>query len=116
MIYSGAMAMRVMIKEVALKMGIDNAKQLAKVTGLSVTSCYQLWNGTAKAISFESLNTLCNVLKAGPAILLDYTPDVQPGGPREPQQEKAKPTARASPSRSSRRSPKGASPTIAIAG
>lgn len=62
----------------AQKVGIENAKQLARETGLSVTSCYQLWNGTAKAISFESLNTICNVLQAGPALLLEYTPDVEP--------------------------------------
>ena len=73
-IYSEAM-MKVRIKEIAERQGIGNAKQLAKLTGLSVTSCYQLWNGTAKAISFESLNTLCNALQAGPALLLEYTPD-----------------------------------------
>lgn len=67
--------MKLRIKEVAEKQGIANAKQLAKLTGLSVTSCYQLWNATAKAISFDSLNTLCNVLKANPSLLLDYTPD-----------------------------------------
>jgi len=67
--------MKVRIKEIAEKQGIKNARQLAALTKLNVTSCYQLWNGTAKAISFDSLNTLCNVLQAGPALLLDYTPD-----------------------------------------
>jgi DNA-binding Xre family transcriptional regulator len=80
--------MKLRFREVAEKVGILNAKQLAKETGLSVTSCYQLWNGTAKAISFESLNRLCNVLKAGPAIVLDYTPDVDSSaGDPEPANE-----------------------------
>ncbi len=78
--------MKVKIREIAERRGIKNAKQLAKLTGLSVTSCYQLWNDTAKAISFESLNTLCNVLQAGPAVLLDYTPDVEPPAESDPAQ------------------------------
>lgn len=90
--------MRLKVKEIAQRVGIENAKQLAKVTGLSVTSCYQLWNGTAKAISFESLNTLCNVLKAGPAILLDYTPDVEPQTQQGPAENEQRKSARKSPS------------------
>jgi len=63
------------IRAVAEKQGIKNARQLSDKSGINVTSCYQLWNGTAKMISFDVLNTLCNVLQAGPALLLDYTPD-----------------------------------------
>jgi hypothetical protein len=45
------------------------------LTGLGLTSCYQLWEGTAQMVSLKTLNTLCNKLKAHPALLFDYTPD-----------------------------------------
>lgn len=72
--------MRLKVREIAEKQGIKNARQLADRSGINVTSCYQLWNGTAKMISFDVLNVLCNLLQAGPSILLDYTPDVEPTG------------------------------------
>ena len=79
--------MRLKFREIAERQGIKNARQLAARSGINLTSCYQLWNGTAKMISFEALNTLCNVLQAGPALLLDYIPDVEPHG-SEPQSSK----------------------------
>src|ERR1044072_2406085 len=70
------MRMKLKVKEIAEKVGIRNAAQLRNVTGLGMQSCYQLWEGEAKMISLESLNTLCNVLQVGPAMLFEYTPDV----------------------------------------
>jgi DNA-binding Xre family transcriptional regulator len=70
------MAMKLKVKEIAEKVGIKNAAQLRNVTGLGMQSCYQLWEGEAKMISLETLNTLCNVLQVGPAMLFEYTPDV----------------------------------------
>ncbi|HEX8129222.1 MAG TPA: helix-turn-helix transcriptional regulator [Pyrinomonadaceae bacterium] len=69
------MALKLQVQEIARRQGIENAAQLAKVTGLGIPSCYQLWKGTAKAISLKTLNTLCNKLKVHPVILFDYTPD-----------------------------------------
>lgn len=66
----------------ARKMGIENASQLAKLTGLGITSSYQLWEGTAQMVSLKTLNTLCNKLKVHPAILFDYVPDVEKGTTR----------------------------------
>jgi DNA-binding Xre family transcriptional regulator len=71
------MALKLQIQETARKMGIENASQLAKLTGLGVTSCYQLWEGTAQMVSLKTLNTLCNKLRTHPAILFDYKPDVE---------------------------------------
>jgi DNA-binding Xre family transcriptional regulator len=68
------------IKEVATRQGIKNAARLSKLTGIGLQSCYQLWDGSAKGIQFETLNTLCNALQAGPALLLEYVPDVARGG------------------------------------
>lgn len=69
------MALKLQVQETARKMGIENASQLAKLTGLGVTSCYKLWEGEAQMVSLETLNTLCNKLKVHPAILFDFQPD-----------------------------------------
>ena len=69
------MALKLQVQEVARKLGVENASQLAKLTGLGLTSCYQLWEGTAQMISLATLNTLCNKLKAHPALLFEYKPD-----------------------------------------
>jgi DNA-binding Xre family transcriptional regulator len=99
--------MRLKIKDIAQKLGIKNARQLADRSGINVTSCYQIWNGTAKMISFDVLNTLCNVLQAGPALLLEYTPDVdsQPGEPQSGEQA-APPRRSSGSSAKSRHEPK----------
>ena len=70
--------MKLRIKEAAQKIGIKNASQLRTRTGLGTETCYQLWEGTARMIGLDTLNTLCNVLQVGPAYLFEYTPDVEP--------------------------------------
>jgi len=84
------------VKEIAEKMGIKNAKQLRNMTGLGMGTCYQLWDGSAKGIQFDTLNTLCNTLKAGPALLLDYTPDATLP-PNEPSSAKSSTRLKSSP-------------------
>lgn len=71
------MAIKLQIQDVARKLGVENAAQLSKLTGLGLTSCYLLWEGKAKMISFKTLNIICNTLKAHPALLFDYTPDTK---------------------------------------
>lgn len=71
------MGLKLQVQDVARKLGIENASQLAKLTGLGITSAYQLWEGKAKMVSLETLNRLCNTLKVHPAILFDYTPDLE---------------------------------------
>jgi DNA-binding Xre family transcriptional regulator len=73
------MALKLQVQEIARRQGIENAAQLAKLTGLGLPSCYQLWKGTARAISLKTLNTLCNKLRTHPAILFDYKPDPEEG-------------------------------------
>jgi DNA-binding Xre family transcriptional regulator len=72
------MAVRLKVKEIAEKVGIKNASQLRTRTGLGVSTCYQLWDGSAQGIQLDTLNTLCNVLQVGPAMLFEYIPDVEP--------------------------------------
>jgi DNA-binding Xre family transcriptional regulator len=69
------MALKLQIQETARKLGIENAAQLSKLTGLGLTSCYNLWEGKAKMVSLRTLNTLCHKLKVHPALLFDYKPD-----------------------------------------
>jgi DNA-binding Xre family transcriptional regulator len=69
------MALKLMVQEIARRQGIENAAQLSKLTGLGMSSSYQLWKGTAKRVSLKTLNTLCNKLQVHPAILFDYRPD-----------------------------------------
>lgn len=73
------MALKLQIQEIARKLGVENAAQLAKLTGLGLTSCYQLWDGTAQMVSLRTLNTLCNKLKVHPALLFEYKPDPEEG-------------------------------------
>ena len=80
--------MKLRIKEAAEKIGIKNASQLRTRTGLGTETCYQLWEGTARMIGLDTLNTLCNVLQVGPAYLFEYTPDVE-SKEREPQSGEA---------------------------
>ena len=70
--------MELRVREIAERLGIENANQLRDRTGLGVSTCYQVWEGTAQGIQFDTLNTLCNVLQVGPAMLFEYTPDAQP--------------------------------------
>ncbi|MEN3333089.1 MAG: Cro/C1-type DNA-binding domain [Blastocatellia bacterium] len=72
--------MKLKIREVAERMGIKNASQLRSATKLGVGTCYQLWEGTATRFDLDTLNTLCNALQVGPAMLFDYTPDVASSG------------------------------------
>jgi DNA-binding Xre family transcriptional regulator len=73
------MALKLQVQEIARKLGVENAAQLAKLTGLGLTSCYQLWEGTAQMVSLRTLNTLCNKLKVHPALLFEYKPDPEEG-------------------------------------
>jgi DNA-binding Xre family transcriptional regulator len=76
------MALKLMVQEIARRQGIENAAQLSKLTGIGLPSSYHLWKGTAKSISLKTLNTLCNKLKAHPALLFEYEPDVEKGSSR----------------------------------
>jgi DNA-binding Xre family transcriptional regulator len=69
------MALKIQVQEIVRKLEVENAAQLAKLTGLGLTSCYQLWEGTAQMVALRTLNTLCNKLKVHPALLFEYQPD-----------------------------------------
>jgi DNA-binding Xre family transcriptional regulator len=89
--------MKLKVREIAERVGIKNAAQLRARTGLGMKTSYQLWNGESELVSLQTLNTLCNVLQCGPALLLEYTPDLDtvqsespPGQAEEPKARRAR--------------------------
>ncbi|HEY6332335.1 MAG TPA: helix-turn-helix domain-containing protein [Blastocatellia bacterium] len=66
--------MKLAVKETAEARGFRNAKDLADRLGLSYSSVYPLWSGTAKRIDLATLTRLCRGLKANAGLLLVYDP------------------------------------------
>ncbi|HXG68725.1 MAG TPA: helix-turn-helix transcriptional regulator [Blastocatellia bacterium] len=63
------------VREVAEREGIRNALELSHRSGVPYASVYGLWHGTAKMISFATLDRLCAALGCRPGQLFDYTPE-----------------------------------------
>ncbi|HET9530670.1 MAG TPA: helix-turn-helix transcriptional regulator [Blastocatellia bacterium] len=110
------MAVKLRIKEVAEKLGIKNAAQLREFTGLGMGTCYQLWDNKAQGIQLDTLNTLCNKLQVGPAMLFEYTPDVEahksgPAGSNESMRRQRRGSAQ-----KSKREVKAQAANVALAG
>src|SRR5262245_22377084 len=76
--------MIVKVREVAERLGIKNAAQLASFCGLGLTTAYNLWAGEVEMLSMETLNRLCSKLQAGPSLLLEYRPDFERGSDEGP--------------------------------
>jgi DNA-binding Xre family transcriptional regulator len=58
------------IRKPARVAGIDNANQLVKATGLSLSAAYALWGEQVERIEFETLDVLCRVLGCQPGDIL----------------------------------------------
>jgi DNA-binding Xre family transcriptional regulator len=76
--------MKLIVKEVAEREGIASAYELAKRTGIQVTSTYKIWNGEAKMVGLDTLDRLCTVLGVKPGQLFQHRaePRKVPGAPR----------------------------------
>lgn len=59
------------VAEVAVRKGLKNAYELKRDAGLSPTVAYALWNGEARAVSFETLDKLCALFKCQPGLLFE---------------------------------------------
>ena len=66
---------KVKIKEVAARMGVEKAYQLEKLTGFFPSKAANCFKGEWIRVDLETLNTLCNFLKCTPNDLLEFTPD-----------------------------------------
>jgi DNA-binding Xre family transcriptional regulator len=65
---------RFTVKEVAEKEGIENANQLAEITGLPYETCRTIWNDTALLVHKRTLGRLCAVLRVRPSQLIEWIP------------------------------------------
>lgn len=66
---------KVKIKEVGERMGINNAYQLEKITGFYPSKAAHLWKGEWVRADLDTLNTLCNLFNCTPNDILEFTPD-----------------------------------------
>ena len=73
------------VKEVALRAGIKNARELADRAGIHLNSAYGVWNNTARMLALDTLDKLCTLLNVKPGQLFEHEaePDKlpQPGAP-----------------------------------
>lgn len=54
---------------------IKSIRQLSEETGISRLSLTKIYNGDAKGIEFNTLNTLCNFFECDISDILEYVPD-----------------------------------------
>jgi len=60
------------VKELCLREGIENAYQLAEVTRLPYATCRRIWRGSATMIGLQTIERICDVLHVRPGQLFDY--------------------------------------------
>jgi DNA-binding Xre family transcriptional regulator len=65
---------RLLVKEVAQRAGINNPNELAEATGLHYESCRIMWRGNPKMIGLGSLELLCRTLSVLPGQLFELDP------------------------------------------
>lgn len=72
--------LRLVVKELAEREGIENPNSLAVATGLPYETCRRVWRGEPKLIGLETIERLCDILHVRPGQLFDYThePDRRP--------------------------------------
>ena len=68
---------RLVVKEIAQREGIENPNVLSQMTGLPYETCRRLWQEKATMISLNTIERLCDVLRVRPSQLFDY--EYEPG-------------------------------------
>jgi DNA-binding Xre family transcriptional regulator len=66
---------RIKIREIAEKRGINNPFQLMKLTGLNYAQCHLYWNSQPKQIGVDALNRLCMGLEVTPGEIFEFETD-----------------------------------------
>jgi DNA-binding Xre family transcriptional regulator len=67
--------LKVLIRETAIREGIENPNALAQATGLPYETCRRLWREDATRIDLLTIEVLCNTLRVRPGQLFDYDPE-----------------------------------------
>ena len=62
------------VKEVALKRGFKNPRQLALQADVPPNLAVRVWNNEFERIDKGTLDKLCRALKCQPSLLLKYVP------------------------------------------
>ena len=62
------------VKELAERIGIENATQLRAATGLGQGTSYGLWTGKSRRIDLDTIDVLCEVLQVQPGMLFERKP------------------------------------------
>lgn len=63
---------RLAVRDLARREGIDNPNALAVVTGLPYETCRRVWEGHPSMIGLNTLEKLCDALHVRPGQLFDY--------------------------------------------
>jgi DNA-binding Xre family transcriptional regulator len=71
---------RMTVKEIAGREGIENPNALSEATGLPYETCRRLWQGTPSKIGLNTIERLCDVLHVRPGQLFDY--EFEPDKPK----------------------------------
>ena len=66
---------RIKIRELAEKKGIENPYQLMKVTGLNYAQCHLYWNSEPRQIGVDALNRVCMALGVTPGQIFEFETD-----------------------------------------
>jgi DNA-binding Xre family transcriptional regulator len=72
--------LRLLIRETAIREGIDNPNALAVATGLPYETCRRLWREEATRIDLLTIEILCDALRVRPGQLFDY--EYEPDRPK----------------------------------
>ena len=65
---------RLLVREIAEREGIQNPYQLADRTGLKYESCRLLWQGTSRQLNLRTIELLCRTLMIMPGQLFELVP------------------------------------------
>lgn len=76
---------RIMVKDLAKRVGIDNPYQLQKILDVSYPTAARLFDGSSEAVYMETVSLLCEVLNCEPGDLFIRTPRTEstPASPEE---------------------------------
>lgn len=81
---------RLVVREIAQREGIENPNALSQATGLPYETCRRLWQEKATMIGLNTIERLCDVLRVRPAQLFDY--EYEPGKAQRSRDAKRKGT------------------------
>jgi len=67
--------LRLLVREIAEREGIENPLQLSERAGLPYETCRRVWNDVAEQWGRKTIERLCDALHVRPGQLFDYDPE-----------------------------------------